>query len=429
MRYDFKFYRQTGDHFDPQFERIDWNKYGDTFKEAFRNLMAGRFKDGTQAYAVSAPGRPIDPNDKLISIGYSTLYHILSAIDPETGQFTEDVLAGFLPPNGDNHEGEGFVKFSISPRPELTTGTKIDNMATIVFDWNPPIDTPPVFNTIDAQAPSSQVLSLPAQSPQAFTVSWTGQDDTDGSGLAAYDIYASADGAPYILWLKDTKATGGLFYGTGGKTYSFYSVARDYVGNREQAPTVPDTVTTALTNHAPSSPSVQFPTDLKKIAIPTPTLSIYNSLDEDEDQLTYEFEIYQGQDLTPPAITSVSQVPEGDTITSWLCETSLSVDTWYSWRARAFDGIDYSEWMSGASFFIGQEIPFDLPLSKGWSMISLPVEPIDRRVKALFPEAQAVFGYLGQNEEYTDLDPNSALLETGKGYWIYVPEEKTYSLR
>ena len=57
--------------------------------------------------------------------------------------------------------------------------------------------------------------------------------------------------------------------------------------------------------------------------------------------------------------------------------------------------------------------------------LSLPVEPIDRRVKSLFPEAEAVFGFAGH---YVLLDPNSAL-EAGKGYWIYVPEEKTYSLK
>jgi hypothetical protein len=39
-----------------------------------------------------------------------------TAIDPETGEFTEDPLAGFLPPNDTNHAGEGFVKFSVKPK-------------------------------------------------------------------------------------------------------------------------------------------------------------------------------------------------------------------------------------------------------------------------------------------------------------------------
>ena len=33
---------------------------------------------------------------------------------------------------------------------------------------------------------------------------------------------------------------------------------------------------------------------------------------------------------------------------------SLQEDTWYSWRARAYDGIDYSPWMSGAFFYVNQ---------------------------------------------------------------------------
>ena len=172
-----------------------------------------------------------------------------SAIDPYTGQFTEDPLAGFLPPNGDNHEGEGLVKFKISPRSNLPTGTVIDNMATIVFDWNPPIDTPPVFNTIDAEAPSSQVQALFSESPHRFEVSWSGQDDDEGSGIAGYDIYVAENGGEYTLWLKDTFVTSLTFSGQEGSTYAFYSVASDYVGHREQVPTGPDTTTTALPNN------------------------------------------------------------------------------------------------------------------------------------------------------------------------------------
>ncbi|MGA1874687.1 MAG: right-handed parallel beta-helix repeat-containing protein [bacterium] len=88
------------------------------------------------------------------------------------------------------------------------------------------------------------------------------------------------------------------------------------------------------------------------------------------------------------------------------------------------DGIAVSDM---GAYEYPQVITFELHLPKHWNMISLPVEPIDRRVKALFPDAQAVFGYSGQNAQYALLDPNSAL-EAGKGYWIHLPEEKTYSL-
>ncbi len=39
------------------------------------------------------------------------------------------------------------------------------------------IDEPLVFNTIDAQAPTSRIEALPAVNSSPFTVRWSGQDD------------------------------------------------------------------------------------------------------------------------------------------------------------------------------------------------------------------------------------------------------------
>ncbi len=288
-----------------------------------------------------------------------------SGIDPDTGEFTEDVLAGFLPPNGDNHEGEGFVKFKIAPGSDLPTGTKIENVASIVFDWNPPMDTPLVFNTIDIGDPASQVLGLPAESPARFEVIWAGQDDTDGSGIAGYDIYVSENSGEYQLWLNDTKATGGTFAGVGGNTYAFYSVAADNVGNREEAPADPDAFTTALLNSAPSAPTLNLPAHMSEITNSTPILSVNNSLDPDGDALSYEFEIYPNNNLTPPAITSVNGVSGGNTTTSWQCGVNLPKNTWYSWRARAFDGIAYSDWMEANTFYA---VAVQMPVFVGMSI-------------------------------------------------------------
>lgn len=170
-----------------------------------------------------------------------------TAIDPDTGELTEDVLAGFLPLNVENHEGEGYVKFKIKPKHGLESGEKIDNVATIVFDWNEPMDTPLVLNTIDSLPPSSHVLSLPVTSRTPFEVKWTGLDDENGSGISPYDIYVSENGGDYNLWLDNTTANGGIFAGEVGNTYGFYSVAIDNVGNREMAPGVPDATTTVTT--------------------------------------------------------------------------------------------------------------------------------------------------------------------------------------
>jgi len=114
------------------------------------------------------------------------------------------------------------------------------------------------------------------------------------------------------------------------------------------------TQATLILNHVPSVPSLESPAHMSEVATVFPTLSLYNSLDTDDDTLSYEFEIYPNTDLTPPAIASVSGLSEGDTITSWTCGIQLSNSAWYSWQARSFDGISYSDWMVGTSFFVNQ---------------------------------------------------------------------------
>ena len=120
----------------------------------------------------------------------------LTAIDPQTGELPEDPLLGVLPPNdSETHQGEGHVAFSIRPRSDLPTGREVTNEATIVFDINEPIDTNEVFVTLDTVAPTSEVADLPAESldPQV-ALSWSGDDDAGGSGLAGFTIYVSEDG-------------------------------------------------------------------------------------------------------------------------------------------------------------------------------------------------------------------------------------------
>ncbi|MGA1867764.1 MAG: OmpL47-type beta-barrel domain-containing protein [bacterium] len=102
-------------------------------------------------------------------------------------------------------------------------------------------------------------------------------------------------------------------------------------------------------NHTPSAPTLNSPAHMSKATSLTPLLSVNNSHDPDGDTITYEFEIYPNTDLTPPALASVNEHAEGDSTTSWLCEAILE-GSWYSWRARAFDGIAYSEWMEEATF-------------------------------------------------------------------------------
>lgn len=165
------------------------------------------------------------------------------SLDPATMQPTDDPLAGFLPPNKTSPEGEGSVLFNVSTKAGVQTGDELRNGARIVFDVNVPIDTPVWLNTIDNSLPTSKASTLAAAQPYVvFYVNWLGSDT--GSGMRDYSVFASEDGGPYSIWLFETTNMSGIFAGKPGKSYSFYTVARDRAGNVEAVKTSPEATTT-----------------------------------------------------------------------------------------------------------------------------------------------------------------------------------------
>ncbi len=118
--------------------------------------------------------------------------------NPYTGE-----LADFLPPNKEDvsPQGEGWVSYTVKPKSGLSTGAIIKNKATIDFEVNippEPMQTPEVFNTIDAGTPISSVNTLAeSQQSSSFKVSWSGSDDVGGSGINNYTIYVSNNGGTY----------------------------------------------------------------------------------------------------------------------------------------------------------------------------------------------------------------------------------------
>jgi hypothetical protein len=163
----------------------------------------------------------------------------LTTLDPATGDLPLDALAGFLPPNDTSGRGEGFVSYTVRPRRDAASGSLIEAQARIVFDLNEPIDTPVIFNTLDAALPQSRVeAATPDPLSAEIAVSWSGSDE--GCGLAGFTVYVSDRGGPTTAWLLGTGLTAAVFQGQRGHTYSFSCLAEDRVGNRELAPPQPD---------------------------------------------------------------------------------------------------------------------------------------------------------------------------------------------
>ncbi|MCX6844500.1 MAG: choice-of-anchor J domain-containing protein [candidate division WOR-3 bacterium] len=174
-----------------------------------------------------------------------TSSHAISStnFDPATGVVTwrfEDIN---LPPNRTPPEGEGWLSYTINPKPGLTTGTEIRNRAWIVFDVNAPMATREVLNTIDAGPPSSSVAQLPEDEPlTSFAVQLAGSDDDGGSGIRSYDVYVSDNDSGFAFW-KSTESTSVAYTGVNGHTYKFYSRASDNVGQVEGSKTQPEATT------------------------------------------------------------------------------------------------------------------------------------------------------------------------------------------
>lgn len=218
-----------------------------------------------------------------IDLGSGEVYAEFYSLDPEI-ELPPDVMIGFLPPEHGTGRGRGHISYTIKPEAGLTTGTQIRNVADVLFDQgevvatnqrdphNPAAGIDPAkecLNTIDAGAPTSVVAELPptTNSP-SFTVSWSGQDDPGGSGVASYDIYASTNATNWWCWLAGTSNTSAVFPGVSGHTYYFFSVARDNVGNVETPPGLAEAQTTMIASLVLSAEqtdarlTIQFPTEV-----------------------------------------------------------------------------------------------------------------------------------------------------------------------
>ncbi len=164
------------------------------------------------------------------------------ALEPGTFDPPDEPLAGFLPPITDSGWEIGWVGFSVSPKPGLASGTVISNQSFVKFDLNPYNPAPPsgpFVNTLDAAPPVSAVQSpTGTQMCNSFWVSWTGQDDSGGSGIDDFDVYVDdlEDAAPAYLWQSGTTNASALFTGLPGHRYGFYTQAHDHAGNIESPP-------------------------------------------------------------------------------------------------------------------------------------------------------------------------------------------------
>lgn len=180
------------------------------------------------------------------------IYWIHRTLDPATLALPADPFAGYLPPIDVEGFNIGWVKFSVQAKEGLPSGTIFQNQAHVNFDgigpWGPAPPYGPYTNTYDFDAPESAVLSIIDQiSDSTLQVSWSG-NDASGVGIEYFDIFVSEDNQAYELWQFRTNELSAIYQGSSGKTYRFYSIAVDKVGNVETVPVEADAETSIITS-------------------------------------------------------------------------------------------------------------------------------------------------------------------------------------
>ncbi|HLP18491.1 MAG TPA: T9SS type A sorting domain-containing protein [Bacteroidota bacterium] len=165
-----------------------------------------------------------------------------------TGNILKWEIEGIeLPPNVNAPEGEGWVAFTVSPKPGLASGTSLENAATIVFDMNPALRTNTYVNTLDFKAPVSTMKALsPSVSGKQMLVKWSSVDEANGSGVESTTLYAAIDDGAYAVVGTTNADSLVIPIQAGSHKYSFYALAKDFLGNVESVR--PAIVTTQTVN-------------------------------------------------------------------------------------------------------------------------------------------------------------------------------------
>lgn len=158
-----------------------------------------------------------------------------TSLDPVTLDTLTNAADGFLPPNFESPDGEGFVKYHIKPKKNLPHLTVITNTANITFDDQTSIQTGEWINTIDTLKPESNVLPLPEHiGDTSFTIHFSGNDTH--AGILDYRLYVSDNDSAYIYYSANIRRDSLEFNGKHGHQYKFYSIARDRALNIEDPP-------------------------------------------------------------------------------------------------------------------------------------------------------------------------------------------------
>ena len=217
----------------------DENYIGETSSVSYRILFENKAEATAPAYRIRISDE-LDPNIfDLNSVRFGSTSHegiqynwIMSR---DGNKLSWDIEGIELPPNVNAPEGEGYVTFTVDLKPGLGNKAQLKNKATIIFDYNEPIETNEYVNTFDLKEPTATMASA-TEKDGVVTINCKG---TDGeSGISHYQFFASHNQGEYqfIGDAIDPQLAFTLPSGTKASEYTFYALAVDNVGNAQLTP-------------------------------------------------------------------------------------------------------------------------------------------------------------------------------------------------
>lgn len=158
--------------------------------------------------------------------------YCITSLDPMTAESTTDMMAGILPINNENKDGEGYIVFDVKLKEGLADGTKIDNTASIIFDANDAISTPVWSNETDYILPVGYVDGIKQIDANHISIEMNGIDER--SGIWKYDLYYQAGvGSSWFPLAEDLTSNSYEMEVYDDIDYGFCVVATDMAGNKE----------------------------------------------------------------------------------------------------------------------------------------------------------------------------------------------------
>ncbi|MCP4632970.1 MAG: T9SS type A sorting domain-containing protein [candidate division Zixibacteria bacterium] len=102
-------------------------------------------------------------------------------------------------------------------------------------------------------------------------------------------------------------------------------------------------------NWRPGAPIPNFPGEGDTVDIIQPQLRVTNSIDPDNDELVYQFQLYNEDTVL---VAEAEDIIETEDSTGWLIDALLNDRTKYYWRVRSFDGELHSTWCDISEFLV-----------------------------------------------------------------------------